>query len=166
MGIARPRSILTESVSDLLLPVGSRSYGRNKEGKELTGKGSTAKSLVAMEINGEVSPVVLCVNRACDGLQRVTVRSRTRRHLREGPATPMRGGWRLGRGHVMQSMELCDEQGRIWETGLLPEIREDEAKPVVRFDESRCMEPSAIAHRGFIWQTVRSGRGCCRRSGA
>jgi hypothetical protein len=108
------------------------------------------KSLAALEINGEVSPVVLCINGSCDGLQRVTARSRARRRLWKGPATPTGGCWRLGRGHVVQSTEGCDEQGRIWETGLISEIQEDEAEPVARFGGSRCTEPSAIARRSFV----------------
>jgi hypothetical protein len=66
----------------------------------------------------------------------------------------------------MQGSEEYDEQGRIWETRFIPEIQEDEAEPVARSDGSRCTGASAIARQSLVWRTVRSGRGCYRRSGA
>jgi hypothetical protein len=75
-GITRPRSILTDSVSDLLLTVRSRSYGRNKEGEELTEEKGRRRGPAALEINGEVSLMVLCINGVHDGLQRITASSK------------------------------------------------------------------------------------------
>jgi hypothetical protein len=58
-GIAWPRSILTDSVSDLLSPVGSRSYGRKREGEGAHREG----------VDGEGHLGVLDVDEVRDGVQ-------------------------------------------------------------------------------------------------
>jgi hypothetical protein len=43
-----------------------------------------------------------------------------KRRPRFRPAEVSWRGWRLGRGHVVQSAEEDDVQGQIWETGFIP----------------------------------------------
>jgi hypothetical protein len=91
--IGWPKSHLTFSVSDLLSPVRSRSYGRKMEGGELTEKTSSVKSLrhwrsTVMEIWGSWTTA-----------KYGTVFSSSRRRRwcargsRELPASERRGGW-------------------------------------------------------------------------
>jgi hypothetical protein len=57
-------------------------------------------------------------------------------------------------------------RGGSGKRGSYQEIQEDEVELVAISDGSRCTGASAIARRSPVWQTVRSGRGCYRRSGA
>jgi hypothetical protein len=45
-----------------------------------------------------------------------------------------------------------DEQGDFWETRLIPDDQEIEAKLVARLYWSRCTESSAIARRSSVWR--------------
>jgi hypothetical protein len=68
-GIAWPRSILTNSVSDLLSPARSRSYGRNNEGGGAHREDVVDEVSAALEVGSEGDLGVLDDGEVQDGVQ-------------------------------------------------------------------------------------------------
>jgi hypothetical protein len=93
--IAWPRSILTNSVSDLLSPVRSRSYGRKNEGGGAHREDVIGEVSAALEVDDVGDLGVLDDGEVWDDIHFEVAEALAKRRCRKFPAATTRGGRRL-----------------------------------------------------------------------
>jgi hypothetical protein len=145
----------------------SRSDGQNKGGEELTEEKGRRRGPAALEINGEVSPVVLCVDGVHDGLQRITESPKAWSTIFRAPCNSDEGWLELDvPADVLWARRRSERRRVFGKRRSYQRIQEDEAGLVARSSGSRCSGVPAIPRRSSRAATARSARDRFPCSGA